>query len=293
MISICILNWNTREHLREALRSVFANLPSGLETEVLVEDNASADGSAEMVRQEFPQVALQEDEANLGYAAGSNRLIARALGEFVLLMNPDVRLQQGTVEALLRALGEHEDAAAPRLLFPEGRLQHSVRTFPTPAVLLWEATGLARLFPRSRVFGAYRMTWWDYNDEREVEQPMASLLLVRRRAWEQIGGFDEGFPLYFNDVDFCYRLREAGWKIVFVPQAQAVHYLGASTRQQRLQSLRESHRSLARFYAKHYRKRYGPLVYGFAQALIWLSGWVRWVAAWATRRMAGSGREAA
>lgn len=276
-LSVCIVNWNTREDLRLALRSLHEHAIRGEEMEVLVWDNASSDGSAATVHAEFPEIALTMSNENVGYARASNALLECARGEFALLMNPDVQVLPGTLETLLAKARQDEriGAVACRLRYPDGRLQHSVRQFPTAVSVLWEVLGLARLFPRSRTFGAYRMTWWDYGDEREVDQPMASLLLLRKRALEAVGRFDEQFPLFFNDVDLCYRLKQAGWKILFTPEAEAIHRVAASTSQRRSQAIAASHEGLIRFFRKHYSDRYGPVSMALLVGVIRVSKWVR------------------
>ena len=205
-LSIVIVNWNTRDLLRACLRSLEAHaLPDG--QEVIVVDNASRDESAAMVRDGFPGVVLFANGENTGYAAANNQGIRVATGDNVMLLNPDTEFGPGTLETLLAVLAEHPEAAAvaPRLVEPDGRPQHSVRGFPAPGPLLAEAAGLAALFPRSRALGGYRMRHWDLGDERDVDQPMTSCLLIRREALEQVGLLDEEFPIFFNDVDWCYR----------------------------------------------------------------------------------------
>ncbi|MCX7598275.1 MAG: glycosyltransferase family 2 protein [Armatimonadetes bacterium] len=261
-LSVCIVNWNTREHLKACLESLYAHA-EGLELEVIVVDNASSDGSAAMVRESFPRVCLVANENNEGYARGNNQALARASAEYALLLNPDTRVQDGTLRGLLDCAKRHPRAAAvaPRLVYPDGRLQHSCRAFPTPDVVLYELTGLSRLAPRSRIFGKYRMTWWDYNEERPVDQPMASALLVRKVALDEVGYFDEAFPIFFNDVDLCKRFWDAGWEIWFTPSAVVTHFHGASTHQVRRAMIAESHKSWVRFYEKHYRGRISPIAY--------------------------------
>jgi len=254
LLSICIVNWNTRDHVRACLESI-AKHPPNLPCEIIVVDNGSADGSAEMVAREFPGVRLIANERNEQYARASNQAIRESSGELLFLLNPDVRVLEATADTLLdfMAANPAAGACAPKLLDPDGRVQRSVRSFPTPGALLADVLGLARLFPRCEACGRYRLTYWDYDSAREVEQPMASALMLRRRALLQVGLFDEQFPLFFNDVDLCYRLRKAAWRIYFVPQAHAIHHVGASTGQARRLALRLSQEGLARFYRKHYR----------------------------------------
>ncbi len=274
--SVCIVNWNTWEFLHECLQSLRDNVedPS---PEIIVVDNASTDGSAQMVRQQFPDVALIALDENIGYAAGNNRAIERATGERILLLNPDIVVEGGSVETLHAFLDEHPDAGAvaPRLLQPDGSVQLTCRSFPDPDVILYEALGLSRLFPSSRTFGKYRMSWWDYDDTRPVDQPMASALLIRREVFDEIGLFDEQFRIFFNDVDFCRRMWKAGWEIWFTPEAEMRHEGGASTRQVRRKMMIESHKSLLRYYHKHYRGKICPICYAAAVLLIHIGLWVR------------------
>ena len=216
-----------------------------------------------MVRGEFPSVHLIANAENRGYAAANNQAIGAGKAPFVLLLNPDTELTPGTLATLLQVFQEDPriGAVAPQLLFPDGAIQWSCRSFPEPSAVLFDAFGLPRLFPGSARFGRYRMTYWDHNSRRDVDQPMASALALRRAAPDEIGLFDESFPLYFNDVDLCYRLRQAGWRIVFEPRAQVLHHHGQSTRQLRATAVAESHRSLIRFYRKHYRGKASFLGY--------------------------------
>jgi GT2 family glycosyltransferase len=268
-LSIVIVSWNTRDLLDACLVSIRA-IPDAVTREVIVVDNASTDGTAEMVRDDHPDVSLIANEENRGYAAGNNQGIALAAGRDVLLLNPDIVVLEGALDTLAGLLDDRPQvgAVAPRLVLMDGSTQASCRSFPTPDVVLYEALGLSRLFPRSRRFGKYRMTWWDYDDERPVDQPMASALLLRGEALEQVGGMDEDFPIFFNDVDLCKRLWEAGWEVWYTPGASMVHVGGASTRQARRRMIVESHRSFEFFYRKHYRGRISWWSYWMALGLL-------------------------
>lgn len=281
-LSICIVNWNTRDLLRACLDSIY-RYPPPEPFEVIVVDNASADGSADMVRTEFPQVRLIANAENCGYAHGNNQAMAQAQGEFLLLLNPDTEMHPDTLTKALVFMRSHPEVGAigAKQLFPDGTVQLSLRGFPTPCNLFYELAGLARLFPRSPRFGGYRMRWFNYDRPLEVDQPMGTFLMVRRAVWEQIGQMDESFPLFFNDVDWCYRIHQAGWKIMFVPSVVITHHGGASTRQVRLSAIRESHRALEQFYRKHYRHRLPVFVYGVILLLNRLACrlrlmWARW-----------------
>jgi len=272
-LSVVIVSWRTRELLVACLQSLREALGDRLaadNAEVIVVDNASGDGSAEQVQEQFPEVRLIANAENRGYAAGNNQGIAAARGENIMLLNPDTEVPRAAVELLEACLRERPaaGAAAPMLVHPDGRPQASLRGFPTPLALFGAVTGLARLAPAGSPLAAYQ--------PRElpavpavVEQPMTSCLLLRGEALRAVGAFDETFPIFFNDVDLCWRLRQAGWEIWFVPQARVVHHGGASTRQVRLAMLWESHRGLHRYYRKHYRGHLAAPLYGLTVAAIY------------------------
>jgi GT2 family glycosyltransferase len=256
MLSICIVSWNTRALLKECLRAIAFHRPAE-EYEVIVVDNASPDASAQMVKEEFPEVRLIENCENLFYAKANNQAFAIAKGDLLMLLNPDTEVKKDCLNLLSTYLRSNPQtgAIAPRLLFPDGLTQPSCRSFPTPRALLLEMLGLSRLLPGCRFCGEYRMSYFQHDSVSEVDQPMASALMLKREAIEQIGVFDEGFPMFFNDVDLCLRLKQADWKIIFHPEAQVVHHHGASTAQRKQQMIAQSHDSLARFYSKHYLGR--------------------------------------
>ena len=287
-LAICIVSWRTRDLLRACLRSVVERPEAA---EVVVVDNASGDGTVEMVRSEFPTVRLLANDQNLGFAAGNNQAIAATSAPFVLLLNPDTEVQDGALNALLESFSdERVGAVAAQLVFPDGSIQRSCRSFPEPVAILFDALRLSQLFPVSETFGRYRMTFWDHDSRREVDQPMASALAFRRAALDEVGLFDEGFSLFFNDVDLCYRLRQAGWRIIFEPAAKVAHHGASSTWQVRPGAILESHRSLIRFYRKHYRGLICPCWYGLVVGTAWLTMWPRAGLAWLARRLRSTTR---
>jgi GT2 family glycosyltransferase len=286
-LDVCIVSWESRELLRTCLRSVQGRTEVA---SIVVVDNASGDGTTDMVREQFPSVRLIANDENRGFAAGSNQAIRATQAPFVLLLNPDTEVLPGALAALLSVFEEdpRAGAAAAQLILPDGSVQPSCRSFPEPAALLYDALGLARLFPSSEILGRYRMTYWDHRTRREVEQPMASALALRRAALDEIGLFDEDFPLYFNDVDLCYRLREARWRIIFDPAAKVRHYYGeSSTWRVRPAAIEQSHRSWIRFYRKHYRGRLCWCSYATTIAAAWLTMWPRVGLAWLAQRLRG------
>ena len=268
-LSIIIVNWNTKSHLAACLDSIERHPPEG-EFEVIVVDNDSSDGSAQMVRECFPDITLIEQVKNVGYAEGNNRGIRASSGRYVLLLNPDTEIKPGALDALVKFADEHPEAAAVgcRLVGPDGKVQRSCRSFPDPIGVLFEYTWLSYLFPKSRLFGRYRMTYFRYNQEAEVDQPMGSCLLLSRKAIEDVGMFDQEFAIFFNEVDWCFRAKQKGWKVYFTPAAEVVHHGAASTSQIKAEMVTESHRSMRKFYEKHYKGRIPAPVYWFITAAI-------------------------
>ena len=274
-LSVCIVNWNTREYLCECLTALKNYPPLGEALEVIVVDNASTDGSAPMVAAEFPEVLLTASAANLGYAEGNNLALARATGDALLLLNPDVIVHPESLTRAAEFAAAHPDLGAfgCRLIGADGKTQSSLRSFPDPGPVLWEYLGFSRLFPRSRLFGAYRMTWFDYESATEADQPMGSFLWITRRAYELVGSLDPRFPIFFNEVDWCWRAKRGhGLGIWYTPDVVVTHYGGGSTRQVKASMVRESHRSLLRFYDKHY-PHLAPPVKWLIRSAVLLNEW--------------------
>jgi GT2 family glycosyltransferase len=263
-LSIIILNYNTREHLRVCLTSLLTE-GSSVETEIFVVDNASSDGSAEMVAAEFPWVTLIRSPRNGGFAYGNNLALRRAQGEAMLLLNPDTTLPQGSLHRLLDALAAHPQAGVvgPKLLRPDGSMHLACRrSFPTPSIAFYRLSGLSRLFPRSRRFGRYNLTYADPDQSAEVDSVCGACLLIRRAVVERIGLLDQRFFLYGEDLDWCLRAREAGWSVRYEPSIVIQHRHGAASRKSALRTTFHFFRAMDLFYRKHYIRRYHPLVTG-------------------------------
>jgi GT2 family glycosyltransferase len=256
-LSVCIVNWNTRDDLEQAIDSVLKADPS-LDLQVIVVDNASADGSAEMVRRRFPGVLLIESGGNLGFARGYNRAAAEARGRYLLMLNPDTATRPGALGRLVDFLDSNPEAGAagPRLLNRDGSLQYSCRRFPKPLAAVFRNTVLGRVAPGNRFSREYLMVEWDHGEAREVEWVSGAAICIRRESWEEVGGFDEGFFMYAEDMDWCLRAQQAGWRICYVPEAVIAHCIGRSSDQRPLAMVGQFHRSMARFYGKHYARRW-------------------------------------
>ncbi|HSV74507.1 MAG TPA: glycosyltransferase family 2 protein [Chthonomonadales bacterium] len=270
-LSVVIVTWNTRDYLLAALRSIRESAVD-FRVETIVVDNASGDGTAEAVASEHPEALLIANADNAGYARGNNQGIAAAAGRMVLLLNPDVVLPPTALASAVDALERRPDVGAlgVRLTSPDGSLQRSVRGFPTPFSVFCEAIGLSRLFPRNRRLASYRMGWFAYDRECEVDQPMGTFLLIRREALEDVGMLDERFPIFFNEVDWCFRARSKGWRILFSPVADVLHHGGAATRQIWAEMAWESRRGLLAYYRKHYRAWWFAPIYWVAAGASWV-----------------------
>jgi hypothetical protein len=256
-LSVCIVNWNTRSDLEHALDSVL-KADQGLDLQVIVVDNASRDGSADMVRERFAQVSLIRSPQNLGFARGYNLAARQARGRYLLILNPDTEARPDALRRLVEFMDAHPAAAAagPRLLNSDGTLQLSCRRFPRALAGVFRNTFLGRLFPGNRYAAHYLMTDWNHAEPREVDWVSGAAMCVRREAWDQIGGFDERFFMYAEDMDWCLRAREAGWQIHYVPDAAIIHRVGRSSDQRPAAMVVQFHRSMARFYCKHYARRW-------------------------------------
>jgi len=268
--AVCIVNYNTRDLLRACLRSVLSERPG----EITLIDNASTDGSVEMVQEEFPSVRLIRLDGNLGYGAAANRAVENCRSDYVLLLNSDTLLKPGALEALSSYLDKHELASmiGPQIVSPDGKIQTSRFYFPTPLHVFLYLSNWYRFIPRLPIARRRSLQAASASPAIMVPWVLGAALAFRRERFETIGGFDEEFFMYFEEVDLCYRLSTAGEQIHFAPVAEIVHVGGSSTDQERVEMNLQFFASLARFYRKHYSElRLSMLILlveGFA--LLWL-----------------------
>ncbi len=257
ILSVIIVTWNVREDLRECLRSLFDN-SGAVPMEVIVVDNASQDGTAEMVRTEFPQVHLIVNAQNLGYTKANNQGIQASRGKYVLLLNPDTVVLPGAIEALVAFAESHPEAGiiGPKLVNPDGSIQRSARSLPDLGAGLFRNTPLGRLFPNNPFVRRYLLTDFGYDQVREVGWVSGAAMLIRREVLDKIGLLDERFWAYCEDVDLCWRAWQAGFKVVFNPSATIIHKIGRSSDQRLVPSLIQHHKSMWLFYWKNYRSQY-------------------------------------
>jgi GT2 family glycosyltransferase len=231
--SIIIVNWNVCALLRRCLASLPGAAGGDLRYEVLVVDNASRDDSVAMVRAEFPAVRLLVNQVNRGFTGGNNQGITASRGRTLLLLNPDTEMAPGALRALLTTLDALPDVGmvGPRLRNPDGSVQSSRRRFPTVATALIESTPLQPYLPRHPLLQRYYMADQPDDVRQDVDWITGACMLVRRAVLQEVGGFDERYFLYSEELDLCRRVRAAGWRIVYEPAAEVVHYEGQSSGQ--------------------------------------------------------------
>ncbi len=243
-VSAIVVTYNAAPWIERPLESL-----RGTGAEVIVVDNGSTDGTLELVRERFPEARIVEQE-NRGFGAGNNTGMRAASGRYFLLLNPDAWLTEGALEDLVAFIDEHPEAAVvgPRLLNPDGSLQRSVRGYPTPWRLATEYFFLRKLAPHTEALNALFGAGFDHKSVREADYLFGACLLVRREAVDSIGGFDEDFFLMSEEVDWLYRFRQAGWKVLFYPGAEAYHVVGASLNPARFKHVVRGH---LQFLRKH------------------------------------------
>jgi GT2 family glycosyltransferase len=262
-LAIVIVNYNVRDLLRRCLTSVLAG-QGELAIDVCVVDNASRDQSAAMVRSEFPSVRLIANEENVGYPAANNQGL-RLLGierddeasrpRFCLLLNPDTEVPEDAFARLVDYLDTNHDIGVigPKLVLPDGSLDLACRrSFPTPLVSSYRMLGLSRLFPKSRRFGRYNMTYLDENAMADVDSVVGAFMMVRTKAIADVGLLDERFWMYGEDLDWAKRIKNDGWRVVYYPSVEVLHVKRASSSQSE-RAQYEFYRAMLIFYHKHYR----------------------------------------
>jgi GT2 family glycosyltransferase len=290
-LSIIIVSYNTKQLLEECLQSLAEAEQPANGAEIIVVDNASADGSQAMVRKKFPDVHLLANAENVGFSTANNLGAAVAEGRVLLFLNSDTRLAKEALVQPLDYLEAHPQVGAitVRLYYPNGdRDPDNHRGFPTPWNALCHFSGLSRLFPNNPRFNGYFQSYVDFNKTHAVEVIAGSFMMMPRRVYDQLGGWDETYFFYGEDIDFCYRIGEAGYDIIYYPHVEVLHYKGASSglrkesaeiarppKETRVKVAQESVRAMKVFYRKFYSEKYPRFVTGMVLAGIQIRGWLR------------------
>lgn len=254
-LSAIIVNYHSREPLLASLPALIADA-AGLDAEIVIVDNSAGDGTAEAIGARFPAVRWLANPANVGFAQAVNRGIEATTGAFVLVLNPDCELEAGALTTLLAHMERYPRCglAGPAIHYADGSLQYTARAYPGPAALLFNRYSLlTRLFPGNPWSRRYLLSDWDHRTTRDVDWLAGSCLLARRTAIDQVGMLDPAFFMFNEDVDWCHRMNDAGWKVTYVPDARALHHVGASRRRVDGRVILERHRGMIHYHRKHHR----------------------------------------
>ncbi|NQV40715.1 MAG: glycosyltransferase family 2 protein [Candidatus Marinimicrobia bacterium] len=259
-LSLLVVTYNSSSTIRVCLESIFQELES-LEGEVIVIDNHSTDETGSILDElatQNPKLKVKINRTNRGFAVGNNQALELARGQHILILNPDTILQKSVLIHLLSELEKDgtNGAIAPQLQFPDGRLQKTCRRFPTHLDVIYNVFGLSTLFPESRRFNGWKMGDFDHKSAQKVDQPAGAALMVRGDLLRSLNGFDENFPMFFNDVDLCKRIKDAGYTIWYLPACIIQHLGGASVKQVKMKMTISSHVSFFRYFEKHFTRMY-------------------------------------
>lgn len=257
-LSVIIVNYNVKYFLEQALHSVYKAL-AGVEGEVFVVDNNSADGSCEMVRRKFPQTILIENKKNTGFAIANNQAMQQARGKYVLLLNPDTVVEEDCFHSCIQFMDKHPDAGALGVKMIDGKgnfLPESKRSLPTPQVAFYKMFGFAALFPKSKRFGRYHLGYLSNDEVHEVEVLSGAFMLMRKEALNKVGLLDEDYFMYGEDIDLSYRITKGGYKNYYFPHTTIIHYKGESTKKTSVNYVFVFYRAMIIFARKHYSSKH-------------------------------------
>ena len=252
-LSIIIINYNVKEFLQNLLHSI-EKASANISKEIIIVDNASDDGSVELIKQRFPSCKLISNDKNLGFGKANNQALKIATGKYFLLINPDSIVSEDTFDKMIAFFKKNSEAglAGCKILNPDGTLQLACRrSYPGPWTSFCKVTGLSNLFPRSKIFARYNLTYLDENKTYEVDAISGSFMMMRKEVYDKVGGFDEEFFMYGEDLDLCYRIKSAGYKVFYVHRTQVIHYKGESTKRSRLDETKLFYDAMHLFVKKH------------------------------------------
>lgn len=256
LFSIVIVTYNNQNEIGRCLDSVLSHTENQ-STQIVIVDNHSSDLTVGLIKEEYgdtkPPILLIDNPSNWGFTKALNQGLRRCEGRYILVLNPDTEITTGCLDELQAALERDGQAAvvAPQLLNPDGSVQASCRRFPRYRDVLFELSGLSYLFPGTRLFGGWKMGDFDHLVQRYVEQPQGACLFFKKERLDDVGLWDEQFPMFFSDVDWCHRVRDLGWKILFFPGAHVFHDKGKSVMRNRAQMIWTSHHSFYRYFRKY------------------------------------------
>jgi GT2 family glycosyltransferase len=258
-LSIFIVNYNTKKLTMECIDSIYKATIEDYEFEIFVVDNASMDCSVEMIKNSFPNVHVIENAENVGFSKANNQAITLSKGRYVLLLNSDTIVEKNTISDMIRFMDTNPNAGASgcKVVLPSGDLDKAChRGFPTPSASFYYLTGLDKRYSHNPKYTAYHMSHLDMNKIHEIDCLVGAFMIVRRKTIHEIGLLDESYFMYGEDIDWCYRIKQAGWKIYYNPQVKITHYKGASSRKKPIKIIYEFHRAMYIFHRNHFSKKY-------------------------------------
>lgn len=256
-LSVVIVNYNVKHFLEQCLHSV-RKASAGVPCEVFVVDNNSVDGSVKMVKEKFPEVKIIANQENLGFSKANNQAIKLAVGEYVLLLNPDTIVEDDTFVKILDFMDSHPEAGGLGVKMVDGQgkfLPESKRGLPTPAVAFYKIFGLARLFPKSKIFGQYHLSYLHPDKIHAVDVLSGAFMLVRKSVLDKIGGLDESYFMYGEDIDLSYRINLEGYKNYYFPETRIIHYKGESTKKSSINYVLVFYQAMIIFATKHFSQK--------------------------------------
>ena len=270
-LSIVIVSYNTKDFLKKCIESV-QDTSKNFTYEIIVVDNASSDGSSKMVSENFKDVTLIANKQNLGFSKANNLGVKKTSGRYVLFLNSDTLVFENTLRLMIEFMDSEKNAGAAtcKVIMPDERIDDaSHRGFPTPWNSFSHFSGLSKIFGKTKLFGGYNLGYLDFNKTHEIDALAGAFMLVRRDAGEQVSWWDEDYFFYGEDLDFCYKLKQMGWKIYYVPSVSILHYKGISggikkhskeistaNKETIIKSQKERFKAMRIFYKKHYEQKY-------------------------------------
>ena len=257
-VSVVIVHYETPGDLQTCLTALATSVPA-VNAEIFVVDNASSGFDAAAVQEAFPGVILLENDTNVGFAIAANRALRVARGRFLLLLNPDAIVAPDTLATMVRYMDERPGVgcATARVVLANGRLDLACRrSFPTPSRAFYRLTMLSRLFPRSRRFAQYNLTYLDEHREAEIDAPCGAFMMVRAAVRDEVGLLDEHYFMYGEDLDWAYRMKQAGWSVMYTPISTVEHVKHSSSRRSRVRTIHAFYDAMRIFYKRHYERHY-------------------------------------
>lgn len=277
-LSILIVNYKTYDMTHNTIKSIIASV-KGVEYEVVVVDNNSQDGSIEKLKEDFKNhenIRFIKNNSNAGFAVANNIAFRNSKSNYILLLNSDVIVENNTIKDTLNYLKSNKDVGCIgcRVVLPDGSLDKACkRSFPTPKVSFYRMIGLSKIFPNSRRFNQYNMSYLPDDEIYEVDCLVGAYMMIPRKVYEKTGGLDEDYFMYAEDIDLCYKIHKLGYKIIYYGTSKITHYKGASGKNKKL--LYEFHKSMQIFYDKYYKDQYSKLTNTLMYIGIWVSYYLK------------------